>query len=411
MMGAFYNRFDHADLLTRGFERVPQRFTSRQSNNMSADLKNKDDDNEDEGVWAPDIENAFQDALRIYPPCGRRKIILSDEGKMYGRNELIARYIYMTTGKRRTRKQVSSHIQVLHRRQLREQHAGLKNSSGLTNAFNWGNLAGYPFVWPKHPSNDVGGLKYPPNLADYGMLGAQTPPSRKIGSPRLRIGEIKLITSKFGDNELEFGGEQKDHMLVNFDANVLPEQLESVELKTVSDLLPESNPKEALDKLYLEATPDSMFLIKLWADLELPPVQKDCRKFKFLKHFESPELCLQTLQVTTKVWSHEKLMLRKTELMMGRPEGTANAFKNDSTSVCSFLKIFMEKLLTLPDQTSKKNVLEDLWVLMTVRDTKSQELILTLCLCFDVSQTGHTGTTMYQIKDMSHMKQEIPDMH
>ena len=63
------------------------------------------------------------------------------------------------------------------------------------------------------------------------MLGAQTPPSRKIGSPRLRIGEIKLITSKFGDNELEFGGEHKDHMLVNFDANVLPEQLESVELK------------------------------------------------------------------------------------------------------------------------------------------------------------------------------------
>ena len=75
-------------------------------------------------------------------------------------------------------------------------------------------------------------MKYPPNLADYGMLGAQTPPSRKIGSSRLKIGEIKMMTSKFGENEMEFGGDQtKEHVLLNFDANVLPEQLESVELK------------------------------------------------------------------------------------------------------------------------------------------------------------------------------------
>jgi transcriptional enhancer factor len=71
-----------------------------------ADLKSKGPD-----VWPDDVEVAFWEALRLIPKLGRRKVLV--HGKPCGRNELIADYIERKTNKTRTRKQVSSHIQVL----------------------------------------------------------------------------------------------------------------------------------------------------------------------------------------------------------------------------------------------------------------------------------------------------------
>ncbi|KAI9931653.1 hypothetical protein MW887_010230 [Aspergillus wentii] len=69
----------------------------------------RDTGKDGEPVWSDQLEDAFQKEAN--PPMGRRK--WSERGKSFGRNELIAKYIFNETGKKRSRKQVSSHLQVL----------------------------------------------------------------------------------------------------------------------------------------------------------------------------------------------------------------------------------------------------------------------------------------------------------
>lgn len=68
-------------------------------------------DEEDDDIWSEDVERAFEESLTLIPKKGTQKIKVS--GRCFGRNELIADYLYSKTGKFRTRKQVSSHIQVI----------------------------------------------------------------------------------------------------------------------------------------------------------------------------------------------------------------------------------------------------------------------------------------------------------
>ncbi|KAK5809745.1 TEA/ATTS domain family-domain-containing protein [Linnemannia elongata] len=86
----------------------PQRTQSSLKRRLTKDKLSKHDREE---VWPPDVEAVFYEALEVIPKLGRRKVLV--DGKPCGRNELIADYIFKRTNKIRTRKQVSSHIQVL----------------------------------------------------------------------------------------------------------------------------------------------------------------------------------------------------------------------------------------------------------------------------------------------------------
>ncbi|KAJ2717301.1 hypothetical protein H4R19_000053 [Coemansia spiralis] len=69
-------------------------------------------------VWPPQLEDAFIQAVRVFATVGQKKYQIEEaradgySTELIGRNDIISRYIFMKTVQFRTRKQVSSHIQV-----------------------------------------------------------------------------------------------------------------------------------------------------------------------------------------------------------------------------------------------------------------------------------------------------------
>ncbi|KAM9534534.1 transcriptional enhancer factor TEF-5-like isoform 4-T4 [Salvelinus alpinus] len=394
-------------------------------------------DGDAEGVWSPDIEQSFQEALAIYPPCGRRKIILSDEGKMYGRNELIARYIKLRTGKTRTRKQVSSHLQVLARRKSREIQSKLKamnldqaskdkalqNMAALSSAqivspslikSQLPPLPHSPYppqarFWPgpipgqPGPSQDIKPFAPspyttlpgppPPPISNYEPLAPPLPPAatavpvwqdRTIASSKLRMLEYSAFMEVQRDPD-----NYSKHLFVHIgqtNPSYSDPLLEAVDIRQIYDKFPEK--KGGLKELYEKGPQNAFFLVKFWADLNSSGMQDGPGSFYGVSsQYSSSEN--MTITVSTKVCSFGKQVVEKVETEYARMEGGKCVYRIHRSPMCEYMINFIHKLKHLPEKYMMNSVLENFTILQVVTDRDTQETLLCIAFVFEVSTSEH----------------------
>ncbi|XP_031333080.1 protein scalloped isoform X2 [Photinus pyralis] len=363
------------------------------TNGPGPDTKNLDvgdvsDDEKDmaaadaEGVWSPDIEQSFQEALAIYPPCGRRKIILSDEGKMYGRNELIARYIKLRTGKTRTRKQVSSHIQVLARRKLREIQAKLKVQFWQPGLQPGTSQDVKPFQQPPYPGKPATAV----SSGEVGPLQAPPPPpweGRAIATHKLRLVEFSAFMEQHRDTDNTY----HKHLFVHIGgtATYADPLLEAVDVRQIYDKFPEK--KGGLKELYDKGPQSAFFLVKFWADLNTNIQDEAGAFYGVTSQYESNEN--MTITCSTKVCSFGKQVVEKVETEYARYENGRFIYRIHRSPMCEYMINFIHKLKHLPEKYMMNSVLENFTILQVVSNRDTQETLLCTAYVFEVSTSEH----------------------
>ncbi|XP_014847883.1 PREDICTED: transcriptional enhancer factor TEF-5 isoform X6 [Poecilia mexicana] len=407
-------------------------------------------DGDAEGVWSPDIEQSFQEALAIYPPCGRRKIILSDEGKMYGRNELIARYIKLRTGKTRTRKQVSSHIQVLARKKVREYQAGIKDQASKDKALqNMAALSSAQIVspsmiknhlpplspapyqpsrfWPPIPvqpgpsqemvldvnpgrtpgpictSHVIKPFVQPPYSTLPGPVQQPIPAYEPLAPPppptatAVPVWQDRTIaSSKLRMLEYSaFMEVQRDpdnyskHLFVHIgqtNPSYSDPLLEAVEIRQIYDKFPEK--KGGLKELYEKGPQNAFFLVKFWADLNSSGMLDGPGSFYGVSsQYSSMES--MTITVSTKVCSFGKQVVEKVETEYAHLEGGKYVYRIHRSPMCEYMINFIHKLKHLPEKYMMNSVLENFTILQVVTNRDTQETLLCIAFVFEVSNSEH----------------------
>ncbi|VTJ80749.1 Hypothetical predicted protein [Marmota monax] len=343
-----------------------------------------------EGVWSPDIEQSFQEALAIYPPCGHRKIILSDEGKMYGCNELIARYIKLRTGKTRTRKQVSSHIQVLARRKSREIQSKLK-------ALNVDQVSKDKAFQTMATMSSAQLISSSSLQAKLGPAGPQATELFQFWSggsgPPWNVPDMKPFSQT--PFSLSLTPPSTDLPGQHCPSPGAP-PLESVDIRQIYDKFPEK--KGGLRELYDRDPPHTFFLVKFWVDLNWGPSGEEAGAgsrggssgsgssggfYGVSSQYESLEH--MTLTCSSKVCSFGKQVVEKVETERAQLEDGRFVYCLLRSPMCEYLVNFLHKLRQLPEQYMMNSVLENFTILQVVTNRDTQELLLCTAYVFEVS--------------------------
>uniref|UniRef100_A0A3P8X3X5 TEA domain family member 1a n=1 Tax=Cynoglossus semilaevis TaxID=244447 RepID=A0A3P8X3X5_CYNSE len=346
---------------------------------------------------------------------------------MYCRNELIARYIKLRTGKTRTRKQVSSHIQVLARRKSREFQSKLKDQntkdkalqsiSSMSSAQIVSATAIHSKLLPglvRNPSDCVSplcsalSLSLPLSIKPFSqqcvcvcvsvcVLAVFEPPTaaqthrepawqgRSVCTTKLRLVEFSSFLETQKEQEAV---SYNKHLFVDVSQSspgYSDPLLECVDIRQIYDKFPEK--KGGLKELFSKGPQNAFYLIKFWADLNYSGQDDPTAFYGVSSQYESSEN--MTITCSTKVCSFGKQVVEKVETEYGRFENGRFVYRISRSPMCEYMINFIHKLKHLPEKYMMNSVLENFTILLVVTNRDTQETLLCMACVFEVSNNEH----------------------
>uniref|UniRef100_A0ABI8A4G5 TEA domain transcription factor 3 n=1 Tax=Felis catus TaxID=9685 RepID=A0ABI8A4G5_FELCA len=325
-----------------------------------------------------------------------------------GRNELIARYIKLRTGKTRTRKQAMNLDQVSKDKALQSMasmsSAQIVSASVLQNKFSppsplpqavfstssrfWSSppLLGQqpgpsqdikPFAQPAYPIQPP----LPPTLSTAASVPVWQ--DRTIASSRLRLLEYSAFMEVQRDPDT-----YSKHLFVHIGQTnpaFSDPPLEAVDVRQIYDKFPEK--KGGLKELYEKGPPNAFFLVKFWADLNSTIQEGPGAFYGVSSQYSSADS--MTISVSTKVCSFGKQVVEKVETEYARLENGRFVYRIHRSPMCEYMINFIHKLKHLPEKYMMNSVLENFTILQVVTSRDSQETLLVIAFVFEVSTSEH----------------------